>query len=430
MWRVKAALGRVFHRWPTTGPSTSLRLPPTHCTEDDLLNPPVLVPNNLPSKYSSTDPQNGDGRERREEEEQKARFYSKPLPRFSGLDAVGWGAAAVMLLQFVRHLHRQFCHHNGPQESDVGLRLCLPDFVASTLTPDRISKFTFYSMYIGPEGDIDKDVCTACPDSSSDRCILPHGVGSDAISSSAVPTSALAGSSPPADDTAVLFKIGQENFENVEQDDPLFMESAQRSDYSVTDGSSRQLHPQREGPNSEEALNQATSDLQGTTESSISSILNIIGIENIRAKDDDMAFSCFMMAARQGYSKAQYNVGVCYELGRGTAKDIEKAALYYSQAATQGTCHGSVPLGQVFCWRSSQEGMSQMPQRAVEQFEKAGKSGLREAQAYLGVFYTNEPHQDPQQAVRYFTMASRNGDPMSQYHLGICYQRGWGVLKD
>ncbi|XP_072120220.1 death ligand signal enhancer [Mobula birostris] len=403
MWRVKAALGRVFHRWPVTGPSPSLRLPPSHCAEDDRLNPLALGPSHLPLKSSATDPQNGEERERRrDEEEQRARFYSKSLPRFSGLDAVGWGAAAVVLLQFVRHLHRQFCHHSGPQDSDTGLRVRIADFVASALTPDRIK---------------------------ISRCILPPSVGRNTISSSVLPCSACIDSSTPADGAAVLFQTSQENFNTIEQDDPLFKEITEHSEYSATEGSSQQPHLQREEPGSEEALNQAASYLQGTAESSTSHILNIMGIENVKAKEDEMAFSCFMLAAQQGYSKAQYNVGVCYNLGRGTAKDTEKAALYYSQAAAQGHAMAQYRWARYLLEAKPARDVRDT-QRAIKQLEKAAKSGLREAQAYLGVFYTNEPHRDLQQAVRHFTMASSSGDAASLYHLGICCQEGWGVPKD
>lgn len=36
------------------------------------------------------------------------------------------------------------------------------------------------------------------------------------------------------------------------------------------------------------------------------------------------AFSYFQKAADRGYSKAQYNVGLCHEHGRGTPRDPSK----------------------------------------------------------------------------------------------------------
>lgn len=57
----------------------------------------------------------------------------------------------------------------------------------------------------------------------------------------------------------------------------------------------------------------------------------------MQAEQYKMAFSCFKLAADQNYSKAQYNVGLCYEHGRGTTKDMTKvfqSHLFYSAYVT------------------------------------------------------------------------------------------------
>ncbi|XP_060693387.1 death ligand signal enhancer isoform X1 [Hemiscyllium ocellatum] len=402
MWRIKAAAWRVLHRWSVTGPSPSLRLPPTHSAEDDVINS-SLVSTHPHFKSSSTDSRNGEEREKREKE-QNAQFCSKQLPRFSGLDAVGWGAAAVVFLQFARHLHHQFCHRNGPQESDAALPFSVRSIVTSTLEPARI-KFK--------------------------QCILPQCVTPHSINNSRVENSVSIRSTPPANVKAACSRTKQQKRnESIEQDEPLFIKDIRDSECS---GSScengQQGDLQREHPNPEEILNKATSNLQGAAKSSISSILNIIGLKNMKAKDYDMAFSYFMVAANQGYSKAQYNVGVCYELGKGTVKDIKKAAVYYSYAAAQG--HNMAQFRwAMYLLHIKPDKEAKDTQEAVEQLEKAAKSGLKEAQAYLGVFFTKEPHKDLHQAARYLTMASESGDPESHYNLGICYEKGWAVMTD
>lgn len=50
------------------------------------------------------------------------------------------------------------------------------------------------------------------------------------------------------------------------------------------------------------------------------------GIESMRAGHYRIAYTCFKLAADRGYSKAQFNVGLCYEHGRGTEKDLEKVS--------------------------------------------------------------------------------------------------------
>lgn len=54
------------------------------------------------------------------------------------------------------------------------------------------------------------------------------------------------------------------------------------------------------------------------------------GLENTKSGNYEEAFICFKAASEQGYSKAQFNVGVCYEKGRGVHKDREKVCIFYS----------------------------------------------------------------------------------------------------
>ncbi|XP_062986103.1 death ligand signal enhancer [Elgaria multicarinata webbii] len=86
----------------------------------------------------------------------------------------------------------------------------------------------------------------------------------------------------------------------------------------------------------EESVKEAASQVQQVFQASISMASNILGLENIQDGQQRIAFSCFKLAADQNYSKSQFNVGLCYEHGRGTKKNMAKAALYYQRAAHQG----------------------------------------------------------------------------------------------
>ena len=44
----------------------------------------------------------------------------------------------------------------------------------------------------------------------------------------------------------------------------------------------------------------------------------------MKTGDHKAAFSYFQKAAARGYSKAQYNEGLCHEYGRGTSRDLSK----------------------------------------------------------------------------------------------------------
>ncbi|XP_014811284.1 PREDICTED: death ligand signal enhancer [Calidris pugnax] len=149
----------------------------------------------------------------------------------------------------------------------------------------------------------------------------------------------------------------------------------------------------------------------------------------MRAGHYRVAYTCFKLAADRGYSKAQFNVGLCYEHGRGTEKDLEKAAFYYYQAASNHH-----PMAQyryaryLLCQRPENEQDRQ--QKAVTFLEQAATAGIAEAQAYLGVFYMRGLQPKEKRGLKYLLLAAKNGDAQSRYHVGVCYEKGLGVQQN
>ncbi|XP_007473858.1 death ligand signal enhancer isoform X2 [Monodelphis domestica] len=152
------------------------------------------------------------------------------------------------------------------------------------------------------------------------------------------------------------------------------------------------------------------------------------GTENMRSGDCETAYSYFQKAADQGYSKAQYNVGLCYEHGKGTQKDLSKAIFYYQLAAQKG--HQMAQYRYARSLLSDEAPREADKQRAVAVLKQAADAGLKEAQAYLGVLLTKEQFQDERKAVKYLWLAASNGDSQSKFHMGICYEKGFGVQKN
>ncbi|WHZ16869.1 MAG: hypothetical protein OJF52_003719 [Nitrospira sp.] len=78
------------------------------------------------------------------------------------------------------------------------------------------------------------------------------------------------------------------------------------------------------------------------------------------------------------------------------------------------------------------QGVPQDSQQAVQWYTKAALAGLTDAQYTLGVVYENGDGvpQDYQQAVRWFTKAAEAGDAGAQYDLASMYYRGQGVPRD
>ena len=53
-------------------------------------------------------------------------------------------------------------------------------------------------------------------------------------------------------------------------------------------------------------------------------------------QNDTKAFEWQEKGAKLGDSGAMYNVGICYENGKGVTKDVNKAKEWYTKAAAQG----------------------------------------------------------------------------------------------
>jgi TPR repeat protein len=54
------------------------------------------------------------------------------------------------------------------------------------------------------------------------------------------------------------------------------------------------------------------------------------------AKDPDEAVKWWRKAAEQGLAGAQFNLGECFMYGQGVAKDPDEAVKWYHKAAEQG----------------------------------------------------------------------------------------------
>ncbi|KAM5299612.1 death ligand signal enhancer [Ctenodactylus gundi] len=323
-------------------------------------------------------------------------------------DAVSWGTLAVLALQLARQIHFQASLPSGPQQAErCSWRSPLARFLSSPWWH---------------------------PHSSLRRHVLPV---------SDVPAPRHMGLTEP--------RLGQEeplaqprsfslqsSFEAAGVQDPPeegpnnfgFLHAS-----SSLESKTKPAQPQHPGEKKEQdkskslSLEEAVTSIQHLFQLSVSIAFNFLGTENMRNGNYVAAFSYFQKAADRGYSKAQYNLGLCHEHGRGTPRDRSKAILYYKLAASQG--HSLAQYRYARCLLQA-PASSQDPeqQRAKSMLTQAADSGLREAQAFLGVLFTKEPHLDEQRAVKYLWLAASSGDSQSRYHLGICYEKGLGVQRN
>ena len=101
-------------------------------------------------------------------------------------------------------------------------------------------------------------------------------------------------------------------------------------------------------------------------------------------QDFSKAAEWFRKAADLGDAKAQYNLGVAYNEGKGVPQDFGQAAFWFSKAAEQGIPQAQNNLG--FLYKQGQ-GVVQDSSKATEWFRKAAQQGFAQAQHNLGLAY-------------------------------------------
>lgn len=141
------------------------------------------------------------------------------------------------------------------------------------------------------------------------------------------------------------------------------------------------------------------------------------------------ALRLFRQAAEKGYAPAQYNLGLCYELGRGVAVDARQAFKYYLMSAEQGFTPAQFNVGNMY---AEGRGVGQDFFEANLWYKQAADSGLAEAQYNLGLGYEQARgvKKDESQAARWYKAAADHGYAPAQFRLGILNEEGRGVTKD
>ena len=117
------------------------------------------------------------------------------------------------------------------------------------------------------------------------------------------------------------------------------------------------------------------------------------GVEAYNKGDYATALKEWIPLADQGNVKAQYNLGLMYDMGKGVLQDYKEAVRWYQLAAEQG---------------------------------------YSSAQHNLGLLYFNGQGvpQDFQTAIKWFTLAAEQGSLQAQHNMAYLYYNGQGVKID
>jgi TPR repeat protein len=153
------------------------------------------------------------------------------------------------------------------------------------------------------------------------------------------------------------------------------------------------------------------------------------GVEAYEAGHFEEAVRLFRLAAARGHARAQFNLAVCFENGKGVEQDFEQAVEFYRFSAAQGHAEAQCNLG--VCFKHG-EGVEQDLEQAVAFYRLAAAKGHALAQCNLAACFElgEGVEQDLEQAVALYRLAAAKGDAGAQFNLAMCFGRGRGVEQD
>ena len=108
------------------------------------------------------------------------------------------------------------------------------------------------------------------------------------------------------------------------------------------------------------------------------------GVEAYNKGDYATALKEWTPLADLGNVKAQYNLGLMYDMGKGVLQDYKEAVRWYQLAAEQGYSSAQHNLGLLYF---NGQGISQDHQEAVKWITLSADQGEVESQKNLGIIY-------------------------------------------
>jgi hypothetical protein len=134
--------------------------------------------------------------------------------------------------------------------------------------------------------------------------------------------------------------------------------------------------------------------------------------------------------AEAGDPKAQFNLGVMYDEGKGVVRDRAMTIAWWQKAAAQGMPLALHNLAHLLL--GGGDGAPPDYGKARAYLEQASKLGLARSQYTLGKIYEYGlgTGRDDAKAIELYKLSAEHGFDRAQYNLGKMYRDGRGVPKD
>ncbi|KAH0789867.1 sel1 repeat family protein [Histomonas meleagridis] len=143
-------------------------------------------------------------------------------------------------------------------------------------------------------------------------------------------------------------------------------------------------------------------------------------------KNLQLAAKYYKLASDKKDALGAYNYGRLLQEGLGVKRNLEEAKKQFQFASDEGIPEASFYLGKIF-------EKEKKYQQAKDQYRKAADNGHVESQIKLAKMIEQDRSQGPNkfaEAARYYQIAANNGNALAQAHLGSLFEKGKGVPKD
>ena len=147
------------------------------------------------------------------------------------------------------------------------------------------------------------------------------------------------------------------------------------------------------------------------------------------AKDPNKAAQLYQKACDGGEMLGCRNLGYAYSIGKGVAKDPNKAAQLYQKACDGGEMGGCGNLANAY---EKGDGVTKDLSKAAQLYEKACDGGDMRGCSNLAITYEEGRGvtKDLSKAAQLYKKACDGGEMFGCIQLGIFYQYGRGVTED
>jgi len=178
------------------------------------------------------------------------------------------------------------------------------------------------------------------------------------------------------------------------------------------------------GEEANDGLSSQLHKFSSSTKDCVRRTHNKYGNQLMKEKKYKQAFIHFLLGALQGCSKSQFNVALCYQLGKGTKKDLKQAEYYYGLSANQDHPHAQYNLS-LLLLEGDMNAFTKA--RVYNLLKRSAYQGFDKSQCLLGCLLINEDT-SCSEAVKLFYQSSENGNILSKHHLAQCFHYGLGYL--